>query len=123
MRKVYSLLALIGMLLSANCTRIAENNDPVIGIWTYFSTASTDKSAKQTVKEEWIFNDAYLGRFHTYNNGVRTITTDFQWFHKEQAYTITYPGLDRKEDIVIMGKTDRGNVLTDHQGNILAIRE
>ncbi|WP_191089077.1 MULTISPECIES: hypothetical protein, partial [Arenibacter] len=123
MKKVYSLLALFAILLSANCTRIAENNDPVIGIWSYFSTASTGKNAKQTVKEEWIFNDAYLGRFHTYNNHQLTIVTDFRWSFKDKTYTIAYPGLDRKEDVVTMDQTDRGTVLTDHQGNILAIRE
>jgi|SRR5690606_9515263 len=125
MKKIFSFLAIIGILLSSNCTRIAENNDPVIGIWTHLSTNTENKAQKQgiTIKQEWIFNDAYLGRYHTYNNKELTVVTDFKWSFKDDTYVISYPGLDRDEDIVSMEETELGTILTDSEGDILAIRE
>lgn len=123
MKKLFLFLALIGVLLSSNCTRIVENNDPVIGIWTNTSTSTTSKTENWTVKEEWIFNDAYLGRYHSYNNRELTVISDFKWTLKDKVYTISYPGLDRKEDVVIMKVSDSGTILSDSTGNVLAIRE
>jgi len=125
MKKIFSFLALIGILLSSNCTRIAENNDPVIGIWTHISTGNDGSVQKQdiSIKQEWIFNDAYLGRYHTYNNQELTVITDFKWTFKDNAYTITYPGLEREADVVNMEETENGTVLTDNEGHILAVRE
>lgn len=125
MKKIFSFLAIIGILLSSNCTRIAENNDPVIGIWTHLSTNNENKAQKQviTIKQEWIFNDAYLGRYHTYNNKELIVISDFKWSIKDDTYVISYPGLDREEDIVYMEETENGAVLTDNEGQVLAIRE
>ena len=125
MKKIFSFLALLGILLSSNCTRIAENNDPVIGIWTHISTGKDGKVQKQdiTIKQEWIFNDAFLGRYHTYNNQELTVITDFKWSFMDNAYTISYPGLDREADVVNMKETENGTVLTDNEGHILAVRE
>ncbi|MCM4169582.1 hypothetical protein KCTC52924_00363 [Arenibacter antarcticus] len=123
MRKLYIFLILIGILLSSKCTRIAENNDPVIGIWSNITTGSDSKTQKQTVKEEWIFNDAYLGRYHSYSNRELTIISDFKWTHKDNAYTISYPGLDRKEDVVSISSSDSITVLSYTKGSIFAIRE
>lgn len=123
MKKLFLFLALIGVLLSSNCARIVENNDPVIGIWTNTSTSTTSKTENWTVKEEWIFNDAYLGRYHSYNNRELTVISDFKWTLKDKVYTISYPGLDRKEDVVIMKVSDSGTILSDSTGNVLAIRE
>ncbi len=125
MKKIFSFLAIIGILLSSNCTRIAENNDPVIGIWTHMSTASDSKVQKQdiTIKQEWIFNDAFLGRYHTYNNKELIVISDFKWSLKDNTYIISYPGLDREEDIVQMEETENGTILTDSEGHVLAVRE
>lgn len=125
MKKLFSFLAIIGILLSSNCTRIAENNDPVIGIWTHMSTDKNGTAQKgdATVKQEWIFNDAYLGRYHTYTNKELTVISDFKWSFKDNTYTISYPGLDREEDIVSMKETEDGTILTDNEGHILAVRE
>ena len=124
MKKLFSFLAIIGILLASNCTRITENNDPVIGIWSHIATngGSTQKQ-DITVKQEWIFNDAYLGRYHTYHDKNLTVISDFKWVHKDSHYVISYPGLDKEEDIVIMTESNNGIVLADSDGNVLAIRE
>ncbi|SHF41419.1 hypothetical protein SAMN03080594_10444 [Arenibacter palladensis] len=124
MKKLFSFLAIIGILLASNCTRITENNDPVIGIWSHIATdGGTTQKQDVTVRQEWIFNDAYLGRYHTYHDKNLTVISDFKWVHKDSLYVISYPGLDKEEDIVIMTESDNGTVLADADGNVLAIRE
>tara|TARA_R110002050_G_scaffold79691_3_gene170329 strand:- start:7649 stop:8023 length:375 start_codon:yes stop_codon:yes gene_type:complete len=124
MKKLLSFLAIVGILLASNCTRITENNDPVIGIWSHISKdGGVTQKQNITVRQEWIFNDAYLGRYHTYHNKDLTIISDFKWVHKDSVYVISYPGLDKEEDIVLMTESDNGIILADSEGNILAIRE
>ncbi|HCO85425.1 MAG TPA: hypothetical protein DIT95_18120 [Arenibacter sp.] len=124
MKKLFSFLAIIGILLASNCTKITENNDPVIGIWSHISTdVGTTQKQDVTVRQEWIFNDAYLGRYHTYHNKNLTVISDFSWVHKDSLYVISYPGLDKEEDIVLMTETEHGIILADADGNVLAIRE
>jgi hypothetical protein len=122
MKKVFSFFAIIGILLASNCTRITENNDPVIGIWSHIS-ADGGITQKQTIRQEWIFNDAYLGRYHTYHNKNLTVISDFKWVRMDSVYVISYPGLDKEEDIVLMTQTENETILADEEGNVLAIRE
>jgi hypothetical protein len=122
MKKVFSFFAIIGILLASNCTRITENNDPVIGIWSHIS-ADGGITQKQTIRQEWIFNDAYLGRYHTYHNKNLTVISDFKWVRKDSVYVISYPGLDKEEDIVLMTQTENETILADEEGNVLATRE
>lgn len=123
MKKLFSFLAIIGIILASNCSRIPENNDPVIGIWTNIEI-TTSESARGTVKREWIFNDAYLGRFHRYNNNKVEVKTDFSWKKEDDMYIITYPGLeDRSTDMVYMKESVDGMLLEDTGGDTLAIRE
>lgn len=124
MKKLFSFLAIIGIILASNCSRIPENNDPVIGIWSDVQLNANNQTNKQTTKKEWIFNDAYLGRYHSYNNGTVDVLTDFKWSEEDGIYTISYPGLENKtDDNVSMKESDTGTVLQDTNGNILAIRE
>jgi len=124
MKKLFSFLAIIGILPASHCTKITENNDPVIGIWSHISTdVGTTQKQDVTVRQEWIFNDAYLGRYHTYHNKNLTVISDFSWVHKDSLYVISYPGLDKEEDIVLMTETEHGIILADKEGNVLAIRE
>ncbi len=124
MKKLFSFLAILGIILASNCSRIPENNDPVIGIWTDAVLDGTNLAAKGTFRKEWIFNDAYLGRYHEYNGTKIEVLTDFQWRHNDGVYTISYPGLDNKtEDIVTMEQTETGTVLRFGTGEVLAIRE
>ena len=123
MKKFISLLAIVGIILASNCSRIPENNDPVIGIWTNLEVTNSQAS-KSTMKEEWIFNDVYLGRYHTYNNNKLDIITDFSWKKEDETYIITYPGLENKtNDLVVMKESESGIVLEHTSGNVLAIRE
>lgn len=123
MKKLFSLLAIIGIILASNCSRIPENNDPVIGIWTNLEV-TTSESAKATIKQEWIFNDAYLGRYHTYNNNRIDVITDFSWKKEDNTYIISYPGLkERTNDKVQMKEYEGSDLLQDTNGKTLAIRE
>lgn len=117
-------MAIIGIILASNCTRIPENNNPVIGIWFDIEVSeATETVKKQTLRQEWIFNDAYLGRYHRKINGSITFKTDFRWTYENDAYTITYPGTDMEEEIVSMQSSDDSAMLADVEGNIMATRE
>lgn len=123
MKKLLSLLAILAIIFAASCSKIPENNDPVIGIWSNLEVTDS-QSAKSTVKKEWIFNDAYLGRFHTYNNNKIEVITDFSWTKEDDTYILSYPGLENKtNDIVIMKKSEEGMVLEYTGGETLAHRE
>jgi len=124
MKKLLSFLAIIGIILASNCSRIPENNDPVIGIWSKSEIISTSLSQKSKNRQEWIFNDAYLGRFHNYNNGKIDVLTDFKWEEEDGVYTISYPGLENKlNDIVTMVESDSTSQLIAADGKTLATRE
>ncbi|MBT8298825.1 MAG: hypothetical protein HKP42_05820 [Maribacter sp.] len=124
MKKFFSFIAIIGIILASNCSRIPENNDPVIGIWASLSTLTNSESGKVSTRLEWIFNDAYLGRYHIMENGSVVYKTDFRWEKNDNIYTISYPGMDDKaSDKVIMKESPDRTTLEDNNGNILAIRE
>lgn len=124
MKKLFSFIAIVGIILASNCSRIPENNNPVIGIWSSMSTLTTSDSGKVSTRFEWIFNDAYLGRYHIKENGVVVAKTDFKWKEDDGVYTICYPGMeDKPDDKVTMHDTPERATLIDAKGNILAIRE
>lgn len=119
-----------------NCSEIPENNDPIIGIW---SKTQLSESGQQLSKKEWIFNDAYKGRYHQYTNDNVAFFTDFQWeIDIDDVYTISYPGTDMENDIVTMtfngendSNTDKSSssqpsetdLLKDSTGKVLALRD
>lgn len=124
LKKLLSSLAIIGIILVSNCSRIPENNNPVIGIWIDVEVSTSEAtSTKQTVRQEWIFNDAYLGRYHEKTNGSITFKTDFRWSYENEIYTITYPDTDREEEMVSMESSDDTTMLADVEGNVMATRE
>jgi len=104
------------------CSEIPENNDPVIGIWsrTELSAGTAQKSSQ---REEWIFNDVYLGRYHRYEGLNITIQSDFSWSEDQGVYTIEYPGLDRAPEQVVIRQKSDGITLQTIQGEVLAHRE
>ncbi len=122
MKKLLSLLAIVGIVLASNCSRIPENNDPIIGIWENVEVKAIGQSQKQTVLQEWTFNDAYLGRYNHLLNAQQTIKTDFKWTEEDGVYTISYPGTDLPDHIVSMERSANGEVLKDQQGQIIAVR-
>ena len=124
MKKLFSFLAIIGIILASNCSRIPENNDPVIGIWTNIEVKNQSETSKSTIRQEWIFNDVYLGRYHSYTNEQRDELTDFKWTEDDGVYTLSYPGMTNKpDDIVTMIGTKQGTILEDTSGQTLATRE
>jgi hypothetical protein len=124
MKKLFSFFAIIGIILASNCSRIEENNDPVIGIWSKIDVNSISETQKTTIKQEWIFNDAYLGRFHNYNNGKLDLRTDFKWSEQDGVYTISYPGMESKSnDVVTMIEFEKETILKATDGHTLASRE
>src|SRR5690606_932222 len=90
MKKLFSLLSILGIIAISNCSQIPENNDPILGIWS--RSQSTDLSGKtaETLREEWIFNDVYLGRYQSYSNSKLVFYTDFKWSVDRGNYSITY---------------------------------
>ncbi len=123
MKKLMSLLAIIAIVTSSNCSRVPENNDPIIGIWSRTEINSASQTGKMTIMREWIFNDAYLGRFHTIENGVITVKSDFNWKIDGDSYIINYPGLDRPNDTVTLKIAVEESSLQRKDGFRLAIRD
>ncbi|NHF57977.1 hypothetical protein FK220_001405 [Flavobacteriaceae bacterium TP-CH-4] len=123
MKKLFSLLAIIGIILASNCSRIPENNDPIIGYWEKVEVMTADQAGKQTILQKWTFNDAYLGRYNHEVNYKETIRTDFKWSEEDGVYTISYPGTDLPNQIVSREETEEGEILKDAQGATIAIRQ
>jgi hypothetical protein len=123
MKKFFSFIAIVSIILASNCSRIPENNDPVIGIWSSLSTLTSSETGKVSTRLEWIFNDAYLGRYHIKENGNVVAKTDFRWEQTDGVYTISYPGMEKANDMVMMKDSPERATLEDSKGNVLAIRE
>jgi len=123
MKRVFSLVAILAIVFASNCSRIPENNDPVIGIWSRTEIDNTSPTQKINIRQEWIFNDAYLGRYHRYEGNVLSFKTDFKWVQDDGLYTISYPGTDISADYVHMNEVAGGITLEDEKGNVLAKRE
>lgn len=113
------MLAIISIVSASNCSRIPENNDPIIGIWSKVEI-NVDN---ETIRQEWIFNDVYLGRYHLYNNNTLEVKTDFGWSAEKGLYTISYPGTNKLNDVVSMKVAQSIEVLEDNQGNVVAQRQ
>lgn len=116
-------MAIVAIVLASNCSRIPENNDPVIGIWYRVDVISASETNKQTIRQEWIFNDVYLGRYQKYNGSQLDFKTDFSWVLDKGVYTISYPGTDMINDVVSMKESPEGMLLEDIKGVTLAKRE
>ncbi len=116
-------MAIVTVISMSSCTEIPENNDPIIGIWSKVDFVTDQEAGRYTSKQEWIFNDVYLGRYHSYEGSQLEVKTDFSWTEDNGVYTISYPGTDMPEHRVSMKTSEEGTVLEDTQGNILALRE
>ncbi|KAA2218336.1 hypothetical protein [Maribacter flavus] len=124
MKKFLSLMAICAIIFSANCSRVEQNNDPIIGIWFQAGTEISNGSSKSTLRKEWIFNDVYLGRYHEINGNDITLQTDFKWSKEGEIYTIEYRGLENVPvDRLKIIETDQGTVLEKVDGEYVAIRE
>ena len=111
------------VVLVTSCSKIEENNDPIIGIWKNSVKTATNTNKMVIDYEEWIFNDVYLGRFHGYKEGQVVFLTDFKWTFENGTYTVSYPGTDFPDDLVVMQETEEGTVLIRKEGQIFARKE
>lgn len=116
-------MAIIAIIIASNCSRIPENNDPVIGIWVKLDFKTLSESNKQTLRQEWIFNDAYLGRYHKYTSSTLDFKTDFKWEQVDGVYTISYPGTDMQPVLVSMKESSEGVMLEADNGEVLATKD
>lgn len=122
MRKFYSLLTITAILVVSNCSKIPENNDPILGAWENRTVISKANQTTLKVREEWIFNDVFLGRYHKFENGELTLLTDFGWKKDDGEYIIFYPGLDRAEAEVHLEYTEEDEILEMDNGKVFARR-
>lgn len=123
MKKLFSLLSIIGIIALSNCSQIPENNDPILGIWAKTEIATIEGKGTETVREEWIFNDVYLGRYQSYSNSKLVFYTDFKWSVDNGTYTIIYGDPQVTDVTVSMEKAKEPEVLTLGNGSVFATRE
>lgn len=122
MKKFFSLLTLVGLILVSNCSKIPENNDPVLGIWANLEIEEINVEESND-RQEWIFNDAYLGRYQEYNGDSITFYTDFGWSVENGVYTIEYRGVDMQNQRVMLVESDSPETLAYENGGHFATRE
>lgn len=115
------MLAIVGFIAVSNCSRIPENNDPVLGIWVKAEFLDTDASRNNTTptSEEWIFNDVYLGRYHRYSDDEIVFYTDFRWDVIDGVYTISYS----EEEIPAVQVSLKDELLELENGDVFATRK
>ena len=123
MKKLFSLLFIVLIIAVSNCTDIPENNDPILGIWLRTASSTEDSKSPTTIKEEWIFNDVYLGRYQRYSDNTLSFYTDFKWSNDNGVYTITYTGTNIEEVSVSLKKQNEPEVLALENGAVFATRE
>jgi len=123
MKKLFSLLSIIGIVAISNCSRVPENNDPILGIWAKTESSSIDGKGSDATREEWIFNDVYLGRYQSYSNSKLVFYTDFRWSEENGTYTIIY-GDPQVEDITVsLEQNGSPEILALENGSVFATRE
>lgn len=122
MKKLFSLLCIVAIIAVSNCSKIPENNDPVLGVWAKTELVSLDNEENMQ-REEWIFNDAFLGRYHSFENQDLTFYTDFSWSVENGVYTIEYNGTDIPGTKVMLMKADQPETLALQDGQHFATRQ
>ncbi|MEM6892074.1 MAG: hypothetical protein AAGD88_08625 [Bacteroidota bacterium] len=123
MKKLLSFMSIVLLVAVSNCSDIPENNDPILGVWTNSSTLETNVRTTSITREEWIFNDVYLGRYQAYSNNELVFYTDFKWSNDNDVYVITYSGTDVEEVAVSLVEEDGADILSLTNGAVFAIRE
>lgn len=118
----YLFLCVTMSICFMSCTKPALNNDPIIGIWHNTPATVTTVQNVEVDKEEWIFNDAYLGRFHGFSNNQIIFTTDFSWTIENDVYIISYPGTNLPQEHMVMETAEEGVILENTNGQQRAIR-
>jgi len=122
MKKLFSLVAVLAIIAVSNCTQIPENNDPILGVWT-LSTIALEATESSMQREEWIFNDAFLGRFHRYEGSRIVFSSDFGWEVNNDIYTISYRDEALGNSTVIRNASGEPEQLELQNGETFAVRE
>lgn len=122
MKKFFSLLSIVCIIAISNCTSIPENNDPILGIWARSGSTLENKNENAT-REEWIFNDVYLGRYQSYSESNLLFYTDFKWSEENGVYTIIYSDAEITDVIVSLEETNDPEILALENGTVFATRE
>ncbi len=122
MKKFLSLVALLVIITVSNCTQIPENNDPILGIWS-IANLTTRTTENMSERQEWIFNDAFLGRHHQYMGNEINFITDFKWQVNNGIYTIDYNAQELEDIQVIMNANGEPEQLELVSGETFAVRE
>ncbi|MDC6366734.1 MULTISPECIES: hypothetical protein [Flavobacteriaceae] len=123
MKKFFSLLSIVSIIAISNCTSIPENNDPILGIWAKSESSTNDNKNADITREEWIFNDVYLGRYQNYSNSKLVFYTDFKWSEENGVYTITYGDSQVSDVTVSLEQNNDPETLTLGNGSVFATRE
>ncbi len=123
MKKLFSLLSIIGIIAISNCTSVPDNHDPILGIWVKTESSNIEGKGTSTTREEWIFNDVYLGRYQSYSDSKLTYYTDFKWSEENGTYSIIYGDPQVNDITVSLEKTKEPEVLTLDNGSVFATRE
>lgn len=125
MKRFFSMLAIVGFIAVSNCSRIPENNDPVLGIWVKadFTQEEASRADQPAVSEEWIFNDVYLGRYQRYSGKEVVFYTDFRWEVSNNMYTIFYGEDDLPEVQVSLKESPGEDRLEFGNGVVFARRK
>ncbi|KAB7531431.1 hypothetical protein F8C76_08050 [Flagellimonas olearia] len=123
MKKLFSLLAVIGIVALSNCSQIPENNDPILGIWANTQTSTIEGKGSSTTREEWIFNDVYLGRYQSYSNSKLVFYTDFKWSEENGTYSIIYGDPQVTDITVNLEHASDPEILTLENGSVFATRD
>ncbi|KQC31366.1 hypothetical protein [Flagellimonas eckloniae] len=122
MKKLFSLLSIVCIIAISNCTSIPENNDPILGVWARGSS-TIDSKSENTTREEWIFNDVYLGRYQSYSNSHLIFYTDFKWSEESGVYSIIYSDDEVNDVSVSLEESNDSEVLALENGSVFATRE
>lgn len=125
MKRFFSMLAIVGFIAVSNCSRIPENNDPVLGVWVRAEITNEEATLNQDLQtsEEWIFNDVFLGRYHRYSDNEIVFYTDFRWEIVDDVYTITYPEEEMSEVRVSFRLLGEKEMLELENGDVFATRK
>lgn len=124
MKTLRSFMALLGLLLTTNCSEIPPNNDPILGVWVRTDWEENGQNAKRTrISKEWIFNDVYLGRYQEYRDYKLVYYTDFSWEAENDGYELIYHGTDRPAIELLLNITGEVDQLLYPEGEMFAERE
>ncbi|MCK0160389.1 hypothetical protein [Allomuricauda sp. F6463D] len=123
MKKLFSLLSIVGIIAISNCTRVPDNHDPVLGIWAKTESSGILDKGTNPTREEWVFNDVYLGRYQRYSNSKLIFYTDFKWSEENGTYSIIYGDPQVNDITVSLESAKEPEVLTLENGSVFATRE